>query len=193
MIFFHNRRHAGDLRTKAGDLGGGHKPTRPVLGGRPSRLVSSPWLPCPRFFAYIFPKIPEKIRRSSKVLFCLRKIPSGARSGALPEGGFGHGGLLHQHHCLYDDAWVVHHRPLGPYLVSRWLLLSLGSSIQSSPWSSWRSIRCNLLWRCVCRDPMNCGFVIRLSMIYIWFFVDFLYAWFDILVSLSESWVFLAN
>ena len=36
--------------------------------------------------------------------FCLRKIPSGARSGALPEGGFGYGGLLHQHHDLSDDA-----------------------------------------------------------------------------------------
>ena len=26
---------------------------------------------------------------------------------------------------------------------------------------SWRSIRCNLLLRCVCRDPMNCGFMIK--------------------------------
>ena len=31
-------------------------------------------------------------------------IPFGARFGALPEGGFGYGALLHQHHCLSDDA-----------------------------------------------------------------------------------------
>ena len=41
---------------------------------------------------------------SAAASFCLRKIPSGARSGALPDGGFGYGGLLHQHHDLSDDA-----------------------------------------------------------------------------------------
>ena len=46
-------------------------------------------------------------------------------------------------------------------VTARWLLLSLWISIQSSPRSSWRSIRCNLLLRCVCRDPMNCGFMIK--------------------------------
>ena len=29
-------------------------------------------------------------------------------------GGIDHGGLLHQHHCLSDEAWVVYHRPSGP-------------------------------------------------------------------------------
>ena len=55
---------------------------------------------------------------------------------------------------------------------------SLGSSIQSSPWSSWRSIWCNLFLRCVCRDLMNCGFMIRLSMNLIWVSSDLSYAWF---------------
>ena len=41
---------------------------------------------------------------SAAASFCLRKIPSGARPGALPEGGFGHERLLHQHHDLSDDA-----------------------------------------------------------------------------------------
>ena len=27
---------------------------------------------------------------------------------------------------------------------------------------SWRSIQCNTLLRCVCRDPMNCGFMIKI-------------------------------
>ena len=73
--------------------------------------------------------------------------------------------------------------------MARWLLLSLGSSIHSSPWSSWRSIRCNLLLRCVCRDLMNCGFMIRLSMNLIWVSSDLSYAWFHILVIFFEMWV----
>ena len=35
-------------------------------------------------------------------------------------------------------------------------------SVQSSPWSPWSSIWCNLLLQCVCWDPMNYGFMIRL-------------------------------
>ena len=54
----------------------------------------------------IFPKKSGEHRNhfSAAASFCLRKIPSGARPGALPEGGFGYGGLLHQHHDLSDDA-----------------------------------------------------------------------------------------
>ena len=83
----------------------------------------------------------------------------GAFSGA-PPGGIDHRGPLHQLHGLSGDVWVVYFRPTGPLLLARWLLLSLWISIQSSPRSSWRSIRCNLLLRCVCQDP-NCGFMIK--------------------------------
>ena len=41
----------------------------------------------------------------------------------------------------------------------RVVLDSLWFSIQSSPRCSWRSIRCNTRLWCVCRDPMNCGFM----------------------------------
>ena len=88
-----------------------------------------------------------------------------------------------------DDAWVVYHKPRGPQLVPRWLLLSLWSSIPCYSWSSWRSIRCNTLLRCVCRDPMNCEFMFRLSMNIIWISSEFLYAWFHILASLFELFV----
>ena len=191
--FFHNRRYAGNLRTKAKDPGGGHKPPSRGLGARLAGL----WAPRGSFALLLPPINYLKIRNhgrepwkyiSAAASFCLRKIPSGDRSGALPEGGFGHGGLLHQHHCLSDEASAVHHRPSGPLLVARWLLLSLGSSIQSSPWSWWTSIRCILLLHHVCRDPMNYGFMIRLSMIIIWVSSDLLYAWFRILVILFELW-----
>ena len=78
------------------------RPQAPMAwpGGPASpRLVGSLGLPYPSSFAYKFPKIPKKSRDPRKYFsaaasFCLRKIPSGDRSGALPEGGFGHGGLL---------------------------------------------------------------------------------------------------
>ena len=72
-----------------------------------------------------------------------------------------HGVVLHHHPCPFDDPWVVHHRPTGSLEVSRWLLLSFWSSIQCSPWCSWRSIWCNSFLWCVCWDPMNCEFMIR--------------------------------
>ena len=117
--FFRNRKRSGSLRIRAGGLQGPHKPLAAARGPAPPRLVGSLGHLCPRSFAYIFPKIPEKMKRSTKILFCRRKllspkIPSRARSGALQEGGFGYGGLLHQHHDLSDDALVVHHRPTGP-------------------------------------------------------------------------------
>ena len=55
-----------------------------------------------------------------------------------------------------SDLWV------HSYQLDDFFSLSLWISIQSSPRFSWRSIRCNLLLRCVCRDPMNCGFMIQI-------------------------------
>ena len=99
---------------------------------------------------------------STVVTFCTREIPSWGLFRSSARGGIDHGGLLHQHHSLSDDVWIVYLRPSGPYLLARWLLLSLWISIKSSPRFSWRSIRCNILLRCVFRDPMNCGFMIKI-------------------------------
>ena len=53
------------------------------------------------------------------------------------------------------------------------VLLSLWFSI--SPRCSWRSIRCNTLLRCVCRDPMNCGFMNKIIyeyyLVLLWIFI----------------------
>ena len=53
--------------------------------------------------------------------------------------------------------------------------LSLWISIQSSPRSSWRSIRCNILLRCVWRDPMNRGFMIKIiyeyNLVLLWILI----------------------
>ena len=98
---------------------------------------------------------------STVATFCTQEIPSWGLFWSSAGGGINHGGLLHQHHSLSNDVWVVYHRPSCPSFLVRWLLLSIWFSIQSSPRFSWRSIRFNLLLRCVCRDPMNCGFMIK--------------------------------
>ena len=114
---------------------------------------------------------------SATTSFCSHEIPSWGLLWHSAGGGLDHWGPLHQHCRPSDDAWVVYHKPKGPYLVARWLLLSLWFSIQCSPRCSWRSIWCNLFLRCVCWDPMNCGFMIRLSMNIIWVFSELFYAW----------------
>jgi hypothetical protein len=146
-----------------------------------------PDLVLPPIYSHIFPNHQKHPRKhfSTAATFCSREIPSWGLFRHPVGGGFGHGGLLHQLYCPFDEAWVVYLRPTGPSLVARWLLLSLWFSI-CSPWCSWRSIRCNLLLRCVCQDPMNCGFMISLSMNIIWIFSEFFYAWFIIFVFLFE-------
>ena len=114
---------------------------------------------------------------SATASVCPREIPSGDLFRYSTRGGFDHRGTLHQPCCPSNDAWVVYHKPMCPQLVGRWLLLSLWSSIQCSPRCSWSSIRCNIILRCVCRDLMNSGFMIRLSMNIIWVFSGLFYAW----------------
>ena len=92
---------------------GSRDPTSPHSATRGRRRWAGLWPPWPPpdldlwpINSQIFCKKSGEPRKyfSAAASFCLRKIPSGARSGALPEGGFGHGGLLHQHHDLSDDA-----------------------------------------------------------------------------------------
>ena len=183
--FSWTRRQPGDLEMKLEEPRGDH-----MDGGAPPPLCP-PWLSWLNSFTYIFPNIPNHQREPRKhfapaATFCTHEIPSRDLFRHLAGGGFDHGGLLQQLHCPSDEAWVVYLRPAGPYLVARWLVLSLWFSIPCSPRCSWRSIWCNLLLRCVCRDPMNCGFMISLSMNIIWIFFEFLYVWFDIFVILFE-------
>ena len=88
-------------------------PQAPTLrpGGRPRHPgLWAPWTPfalgLSPIYSHKFQKKSGDHRKyfSAAASFYLRKIPSGARSGALPEGRFGHGGLLHQHHVLSADA-----------------------------------------------------------------------------------------
>ena len=51
---------------------------------------------------------------STAATFCTQKIPSWGLFRSSAGGGINHGGLLHQHHSLSDDVWVVYLRPSGP-------------------------------------------------------------------------------
>ena len=73
--------------------------------------------------------------------------------------------------------WVVYHRPSGPSLLARWLLLSLWISIQSSPRSSWRSIRCNSFCGVFVEIRWIVGLWSSLSMRNIWISSEFFYVW----------------
>ena len=50
---------------------------------------------------------------STTATFCTREIPSWGLFRRSAGRGIDHGGLLHQHHSLSDDVWVVYHRPSG--------------------------------------------------------------------------------
>ena len=51
---------------------------------------------------------------STAATFCIYEIPSWSLRWRSAGGGIDHGGLLHQHHSLSDELWVVYHRPSGP-------------------------------------------------------------------------------
>ena len=51
---------------------------------------------------------------STTATFCTREIPSWGLFRCSAGGGIDHRGLLHQHHSLSDDVWVVYLRPSGP-------------------------------------------------------------------------------
>ena len=68
----------------------------------------------------IYTFIPWNLRREPRNLFSTaatfrtREIPSWGLFWRSVGGGIDHGGLLHQHHSLSDDVWVVYLRPSGP-------------------------------------------------------------------------------
>ena len=60
----------------------------------------------PPIYSQIFPNLPREPRKhfSTAATFCTHEIPSRGLFRHSDEGGFDHGGLLHQHHCLSDEA-----------------------------------------------------------------------------------------
>ena len=70
----------------------------------------------PPIYTYVPPndQIRSQKPNSTAATFCTREIPSWGLFRRSAGGGIDHGGLLHQHHSLSDDVWVVYHRPSGP-------------------------------------------------------------------------------
>ena len=77
--------------------------------GSPDRLLSP-------IYTYVPPNHQNKSQNpiSTAATFCTREIPSWGLFRRPAGGGINHGGLLHQHHSLSDDVWVVYLRPSGP-------------------------------------------------------------------------------
>ena len=70
----------------------------------------------PPIYTYVPPnyQIRSQKPNSTAATFCTREIPSWGLFRRPAGGGIDHGGLLHQHHSLSDDVWVVYNRPSGP-------------------------------------------------------------------------------
>ena len=119
--YFWNKRNPGDLEWKSTKQRGGHEVGRRAQGGR---HAPPPWwvprgstdLLLPPIYTHIPRKHPGAPRNpiSTIATFCTQEIPSWGLFRSSAGGGIDHGGLLHQHHSLSDDVWVVYHRPLGP-------------------------------------------------------------------------------
>ena len=99
------------------------------------RKAMDPGAPGTASLLYKYPKNTKTLGESTKYSSSHRRVQN-TRSNldTIPDG------VHHLHCCLSDDAWVVLCRPLGPYLVSRWLHLSLWIL---NTMVSWRSIWCN--------------------------------------------------
>ena len=117
---FWNKRDPEDLEWTSSNQRGSHE-----AGGAPIPWARPPpsWAPRSspdRPLSPIYTHIPWKhqIRSqnpiSTAATFCTREIPSWGHFRRSPVGGIDHGGLLHQHHSLSDDVWVVYLRPSGP-------------------------------------------------------------------------------
>ena len=79
---------------------------------RPPPLCPLPCTSWPNSFAYIYSQISPNHQRhpqkhfSTTATFYTHEIPSRGLFRCPVGGGFDHGGLLHQHHYLSDEAWV---------------------------------------------------------------------------------------
>ena len=129
---FWNKRNPEDLEWKSvwnkrnlfginANQRGGHEGARRAPY-RWARLPPS-WAPrasidllLPPIYIHVPRKHPGAPRNtiSTAVTFCIRKIPSWSLRRHSAGGGINHGGLLHQHHSLSDEVWVVYLRHSGP-------------------------------------------------------------------------------
>ena len=94
-------------------------PVHPVRVGAPPPSWdprASTDLLLPSIYTHVPRKHQKQPRKtiSTAVTFCIREIPSWSLHRCSAGGGIDHGGLLHQHHSLSDELWVVYHGPLGP-------------------------------------------------------------------------------
>ena len=116
---FWNKRNRGDLEWTSRKQRGGHEVGRHAQGVGAPTLVGPSWLHRPTSFAYIYSYTPKTSESTTKPYFHRHNLlypwdPILGPFPALRGGGIDHGGLLHQHHSLSDDVWVVYHRPSGP-------------------------------------------------------------------------------
>ena len=116
---FWNERDPEDLDPTSRHQPGGHE-----AGGAPTPWACPPpsWGPCcsadvllPPIYTYVPPnyQIQSQKPNSTAAIFCTREIPSWGLFRSSVGGGIDHRGLLHQHHSLCDDVWVVYLRPSG--------------------------------------------------------------------------------
>jgi len=70
----------------------------------------------PPIYTYVSPnyQIRSQKPNSTAATFCTREIPSWGLFRRSAGGGIDHEGLLHQHHSLSDDVWLVYLRLSGP-------------------------------------------------------------------------------
>ena len=115
--YFWNKRDLGDLEWTLRNKRGGHE-----AGGAPTPWARPPPSWAPRsstdlLLPPIYIQIPRKHQGapqnpiSTTATFCTREISSWGLFRRSAGGGIDHGGLLHQHHSLSDDVWVVYLRP----------------------------------------------------------------------------------
>ena len=118
--YFWNKRDPEDLEWTSSNQRGSHE-----AGGAPPPWACPPPLWAPRdsidlLLPPIYTYVPWKHHRAPRkpnctaASFCTHEIPSWGLFRRSIGGGIDHGGLLHQHHSLSDDVWVVYLRPSGP-------------------------------------------------------------------------------
>lgn len=107
---FRNERDPEDLDPTSRLQPGSHE-----VGGAPTPQARPPpsWAPrcstdllLPPIYTYVPPnyQIRSQKPNSTAATFCTREIPSWGLFRSSAGGGIDHGGLLHQHHSLSDEA-----------------------------------------------------------------------------------------
>ena len=117
---FWNKYEPGDLEWTSSNQRGSHEAGgAPTPLGTPSTLMGPSLLHLRTSSSYIYPRTPQtsgapRKPNSTTATFYTREIPSWGLFRRPAGGGIDHGGLLHQHHSLSDDVWVVYLKPSGP-------------------------------------------------------------------------------